>query len=212
MTQALGGAVMIVALALGADLEAQARTPPTAPRFTGTSFVLVHYDAGASLAVYGAKRLGPGMALVGIVGNPGTAYRAIIVGGGTRLRLGAHAGVTAFLAGQDASSGASLRMYVLPEAAIGRVTVSATGALRQPFDGGGRREASVDPVTVALRISDVLKVGVAGVVSVAERHAVDWGVGPSVAARVLGGFVSLEIVVRARGEHPELRGEFSAAL
>lgn len=202
---------MVAAFARGAELGAQTPTSRTGARFVGTSFVLVHYDAGGSLSAYGAKRFGAGMVVVGIVGNPNTAYRAVLVGGGTRLVLGAHAGVTALLAGQDATAGASVRLYVLPEATLGRVQVSATGALKQPL-GAGRREASIDPLTLSLRLNGILRVGVAGLVSVAERRPVDWGVGPSVAFRVLGGFVSLEIVSRVQREHPEVRGEFSAAL
>lgn len=212
VTRALGGAALVAALARGTELRAQPRTPRMAPRFAGTSFVLARYTAGASLSVYGAKRCGAAMAVVGIVGNPETKYRAVIVGGGTGIRFGTHAGVTALLAGQHASDGASLRLYVLPRAAVGRVQATATGALKQPLGRGGRREASIDPLAVTLRVSGAVRVGITGVVSVAEQRAVDWGVGPSAHLRVPGGFISLEIVSRAQSDHLEVRGAFSASL
>jgi hypothetical protein len=210
VTRALAMAAMLTGLASGAKLPAQTVTPRVAPRLAGASFVLARYTAAGSASAYGARRFGAGMAVVGVVGNPTTRYRAVILGGGTRLRIGRHDAVTVLLAGAQATDGTSLRLYVLPAVAAGRLRASATGVLKQPLGGEGRREVSMDPLTVSLPITRFLRVGLTGVLSAQQGRAVDWGVGPSVHLRALGASLSLEVVSRAQSQHLQVRGAFSA--
>jgi hypothetical protein len=206
-------AAAIVAVHTGStELRAQALAPRAVPRIAGTSFLMARYKAGASFSLYAAQRLGAGMVLAGVVGNPETGYRAVILGGGTHVRLGRRDGVTVLLGGAQASDGTFLRLYVLPKFATGRMLAKATGTFKQPLGGKGLRDAAVDPLTVSLRVSAVLRVGLSGVLSVAERRPVDWGMGPSANVRVPGGSVALEIISRAGLHRLEVRGAFSASL
>src|SRR5512134_3735620 len=105
------GTTAVLLLALGAPLGGQSPAPP---RVQGVDFLVARYVATGSASLYSASRVGPGMVVTGVVGNPRTEYRAVVFGGGTRLTLGRGAGVTAVLGGADATDGPSARLYLMP--------------------------------------------------------------------------------------------------
>jgi hypothetical protein len=166
---------------------------------------------GSTGSLFVARRVGPGMAVAGIIANPVTHYSAFVVGTGTRVRLASSAGATVMVAGASASDGSSLRIYVIPALGLGRVVVNAITASYQPLSGRNRAQLLVDPVLVTAPVTRGVRAGLAGVFVATHGVPPDYGVGPSLQVRVPGGALGLELVARHRRAGPELRGAFNAA-
>lgn len=209
MASRTGTLTAALLLALGAPLGGQA---PALPRLQGVDFVAGRYVASGSASLYAGNPAGAGMMVTGVVRNERTEYRAVVVGGGTRLALGRGAGVTAILAGADATDGRSARLYVMPRLAAGRLVVTATATAFQPLGGRSVRQAAVNPLTVAVRITPRLQAGVAAVLEMKDARPAAAGLGPSVGLRVPGGTLTIEAMVVGRRTRPEVRAAFSAPL
>jgi hypothetical protein len=149
-------------------------------------FLAARYTAAGSASLYAARRVGHGMVVAGAIANPRTDYRAVVVGGGTDLVLGPGTGVTAVLAAAGATDGASARLYVMPRLAAGRLALTATAAY-QPLGGESLRQAALNPLTMALRVTPALQLGAAATLEMADGRLPPAGLGPSVQLRVPGG-------------------------
>jgi len=193
-------------------LAAQAPLPAPPPRLMGASFLAARYRVGASGSLFVAGRIGPGMAVAGIIANPETHYGAFVFGAGTKVRVASNAGATVIAAGASASDGGSLRLYVMPAAGFGRLSVNGITAVYQPISGVNRAQLLVDPLLLSTRVAGGVRLGLAGVYIATDGKLPDYGAGPSMQVRLPGGALSLELVSRTRRMGPELRGAFSAAL
>ena len=209
MASRTGSTTAALLLALGAALRAQAPAPP---RVQGVDFLAARHVATGSGAIYAARRVGLGMVVTGIVRNPRTTYRAVVVGAGTRLVLGRSAGVTAIIAGADATDGHTARLYLMPRLAAGRLIVAATATAYHPLGGESVAQAAVNPLTVALRVRPWLQAGVAAALDMKAGRPAVAALGPSVQLRVAGGTLTIEAVAAGVRTRPEVRGAFSATL
>jgi hypothetical protein len=205
------GIMALAALGLAAPARAQTAAPAHGPRLQGASFAIVRATSTGSAAFYGAHGVGPGLAMAGVVAVPGTGYRAIIAGAGSRVRLGTSGGLIAIVAGAQATDGPSVRLYLLPSAAFGRVTMSATATAYQPLGGTVRREAALNPLIVAMRATPALSGGLAVVFHAAAGRSPRTGFGPSLQVRTPVGSASVQFLPFGLAR-PEVRGSFRAAL
>jgi hypothetical protein len=190
--------IALVLLALAGPIAAQSRTARATPCARGVDFLA-------------ARRVGHGMVVAGAIANPRTDYRAVVVGGGTDLVLGPGTGVTAVLAAAGATDGASARLYVMPRLAAGRLALTATAAY-QPLGGESLRQAALNPLTMALRVTPALQLGAAATLEMADGRLPRAGLGPSVQLRVPGGRLAVEVLAVGVRTKSEVRGAFSAAL
>jgi len=204
------GLVALAALGLAPAAWAQAREPAAGPRIQGASFAIARATSTGSMAFYGARRVGPGLAMVGVTANPGTGARALIAGAGSRVRFGATSGVTAIVAGAQSTEGPTLRLYLLPTVVVGRVTVAATATAYQPVGGDAPREAAINPLSVTVRAMPELSAGLAVVVQAAEGRPTRTGLGPALRIRTPAGALCVEFLPFGL-PRPEIRGSFSVA-
>jgi len=179
------------------------------PLVRGTSFMLLKYASTQTMALYGAYGRGPAMALVGVVWNPRSGSEQLVVGGGTHLRMGTHAGLTVLAGVAGGSKGPTLRLYTLPVSRKGRLTLGGTTTTYIPLGGNGRWQVAVDPLILSFRANRVLGVGLAGIFRAGGDHAVAVGGGPVTMVHVAGITVRGELV--ALGSGAEARAVVGAA-
>jgi len=208
----IAAAYIALVMAFGAPARAQMPSSSRFPRVVGVDFLVARYTAGATASAYAARRAGAGMAVVGMTFNPETRQRAVIVGGGTHLRLARGTGVTLIVAGASATDGTSLRFYALPSMRAGRVALTATATAYDPLTGTARRKAAIDPLTLSVRLTRGLRLGISGVLNAKQGRLPDFGGGPHVQMRVPGGSLSVETTVMSRSDRVQFRGAFKAAL
>jgi len=189
-----------------------AQAPEPRPRLDGASFFVARYTAGSSGSLYAAGRLGAAMVVGGVVHNPRTRYRAVVVGSGTRIQFGSGNSMTVILAGAAATDGASVRVFALPRFVTGPVVVNGTAAVYQPVTGSGVRRAYIDPLTASVRIAPGLRAGISALISADQRRPIVLGAGPSAQVRVPGGILSLELIPTTGPRRLELRAALSGAL
>ena len=176
-----------------------AQANPREPLLRGASFLLLKYASTHTMALYGAYGRGPAIGLVGLVWNPRSGNEQALIGCGTRLRLGARAGLTMLAAIAGGSDGSMLRFYALPQVRKGGVTLGATATTSVPLGGDRRWRAAVDPLLLSFRATRALSVGVAGVVRARADRATAVGGGPVSAVHVAGVTVRGELVVLSTG-------------
>jgi hypothetical protein len=181
----------IALLCHGARLDAQT--------VTGASFVVLQYKTGSTVSLYAARRVGAGMAVGGLVGRPGSNSRTAVAGLGTRIRFSPGAAAIVILAGATGSDGESLRLYVLPKVTAGRIALTGTTAVYQPLGGAGARLASLDPLTLSVRVVGRVRAGIAGVATARSGRGLTFGAGPSLRVPASGGTFALELVSRQSG-------------
>lgn len=194
--------------ALGRELSAQAAG--STGRFTGTSFVFVRYKYEGAMSAYVSRRIGSGMAFAGIVENPSIASRTVILGSGTRIRFGAQASIATFLGGATATDGWSLRTYLLPRFKAGRIAGTGTVSATEPLSGSGRRQLSIDPMTLSVRTVERVRVGVATRLQAKERSLPKWGAGPSMELRAFRSSFAVEGVSTGTRRGLEVQASISA--
>ena len=206
--------VLVAALGFLGTGGLLAQAPPLVrtPRFSANSFIMARYRVGATASLFAAGRVGRGMLVAGVITNPTTDYEALVVGAGTRVRLGDNARSGLILAGASATDGTSLRLYATPALTLGDVTLNAITAGFYPLSGTNPAQFSADPVTLSLPVIGGLRAGVTGIVTATDRRLPDYGVGPYAQLRLPLGSISMELVARTRRVGPELRGMFNAAL
>ena len=191
--------------------SASAQTPARQPRIQGTSFLLARYASTETLSLYGAYGHGSAMGLVGVVRNTRTSYQAIIVGGGTRLRVGRRDGLTLLAAIATGSDGPALRLYVLPAFRAGRWSVSGNAASYVPLAGRGRLQVLLDPLALSFRVTSALGAGIAGVARAKGGTRTVVGVGPFASVRVLRATIRAEMIRLSGSGRIETRAALGVA-
>jgi hypothetical protein len=170
----------------------------------------MRYKYEGAISAYVSRRVASGMAFAGLVENPYISQRAVILGAGTRFRFGAQTSIAGFLGGASASDGWSLRTYLLPRFAAGRVGVSGTVSTIEPVSGRVRRQLAVDPMTAGFRAFERMRVGVATKLQAKEGSAPKWGAGPSLEVRALRSLFAVEGISTGLGRRLEMQGSISA--
>ena len=204
--------IALALLALAGPGRAQTRPACATPCARGVDFLAARYTAAGSASLYAARRVGHGMVVAGAIANPRTDYRAVVVGGGTHLMLGPGTGITAVFAAAGATDGPSARLYLMPRLAAGRLGLTATATAYQPLGGESLRQAALNPLTMALRVTPALQLGAAATVEMVDGRLPRAGLGPSVQLRLPGGRLAVEVLAVGVRTRSEVRGAFSAAL
>jgi len=188
--------------------ELSAQRP--ARTLSGFDFLTVRYGAGGSVSVYAGYRIGWGMAVAGVTGNPAKGTRSVVAGPGTHVRFGSSGGVMTVLAVAQSGEARSIRLYLLPGFRFGVLRGGATAMVAQPL-GTGFRELSINPATALLRVGPRIYGGVALTASAAQDKDAKVALGPSVRARLARGLLSVDLLAPAtRSASRELRVAYSA--
>lgn len=176
----------------------------------GTRFALVQAASAGSVALYATEGMGPVMVMAGGVTTPATGYRAVVLGGGTRLRVGSASGVVALGGVAHATNGRSARLYLLPSVTAGRLNVAATATALLPLGGSSRREASLNPLAVTWSLGPAVAGGAAVAVKAVEGSPARTAAGPAIRLQTPAGALSAQFLPIGL-PRPEVRGTFRAS-
>lgn len=174
-------------------------------------FVVARYVEDGTRSIYAAQRVGPVMLLGGLVRNVRTDLTTAVVGFGDMPAARGPFSLSTFVAGARNSDGTSLRVYLSPTARLGLLTANATIGAFQPLGNSKAvAQASVNPLTLALRVTPRIKAGVATIADFAEGRDVKTSGGPYATVRVPGGVASVEWMTWHHHARRELRWGFSS--
>jgi hypothetical protein len=182
----------------------------TAQQLRTSSFVFARYASGSASVLYAARGLGALGGFVGMVQNPKTQYRELIVGGYTQLNWSGQSMLVA-VGYADASDSQYLQTYITPSYARARLALSGTFEWYEPLGHAGVRQLDVNPASLEVRMSDHLWAGAAYTLSLAEHGPARRRMGPVLEWATRGNKIRLELLHRTVGETVEARAVILAA-
>src|SRR5678816_2486189 len=149
----------VVLMSVSTAVPAQSRESVQVPRVRGESFVYAGHSTTGVTSLYGAARMGSGLVLVGMVVNRETNSYTAIAGAGTRVRFGVHASTGLIAAGARTRDDFQARLYVMPRASAGVFRLNALGLVSQPLGSSASRKVSLNPLTLAVRVTPKFQLG-----------------------------------------------------
>jgi hypothetical protein len=191
--------------------HAQGREGEQAPRPSSGSFALARYTTAGAASMYMAIRVGPGLALGGVVANTRTNSYTTLLGAGARTRFTRNVSARVFVAAAHTATDFQARLYVLPRVVAGRATMSAIGMFAQPFRSDGAHQISANPLSLGVRVTPSLHVGASFVADQVQHRALRSGAGPSVQVRLPFVALSVDALRWRRGGGDELRATLTAS-
>lgn len=201
----------VVLMSVSTVVPAQSRESVQVPRVRGESFVYAGHSTTGVTSLYGAARLGSGLVLAGLVVNRETNSYTAVVGAGTRVSLGGHAAARLIAAGARTREDVQARLYVMPRASVGAFRMNALGLLSQPVGSHASRKVSLNPLTLAVRVSPAFQVGASAILEQVEGRPLKSAAGPSVQIRLPRGVLSIEAYPWHHSMRPELHASVMAA-
>jgi hypothetical protein len=192
-------------------VRAQPRESEQVQRTGSGSFALARYTTSGSASLYTAVRVGPTLALGGVVANTRTNSYTTLLGVGARARFAHSVSARVFIAGARTPADFQARLYVLPRATAGRVTMSAIGMFAQPLRSDGAHQISANPLSLGLRITPGLHVGSSLVLDQVQHRPLRSAAGPGVQLRFRGVALSVDALRWRRAGGDELRATVTAA-
>ena len=202
----------VLMLAYGRGVaRAQPREGEQAQRTGSGSFALARYTTSGSASLYTAVRVGPALALGGVVANTRTNSYTTLLGVGARARFARNISARVFIAGARTPADFQARLYVLPRATTGRVTMSAIGMFAQPLRSDGAHQISANPLSLGLRVTPAVHVGGSVVFDQVQHRPLRLAAGPGVQLRLRGVAFSVDALRWRRGGGGELRATVTAA-
>jgi hypothetical protein len=203
-------AITIAALAwIVQPMLAQSAARDSTASRKSSGFVVARYVESGTRSIYSAQRVGPVMALGGVLHNTRARTTTTLLGIGM-ARSSSSARLSGFVAAARSSGDLSLRMYMLPAATLGIFSTSAIVTLYQPLGDRGVTQAAISPLILSLRVTGRVKVGAAAAVDAAEGRVARVAAGPYVQVRIPGGIASVEWMQWQRHTAPSVRWGFSA--
>jgi hypothetical protein len=196
---ALAGAAVEVAPARAGDLQLDT-----------SSFLYARYATSSASNLYAAYGFGKAGIVFGMVENPRSGYRELVMGALSRLTWRGQA-LTVAVAAADASDGTYLQTYLVPSLARGSVSLSGTIEWYQPL-GSGTRQLDVNPVTILIRLGPRLSAGAFYALGFAEGAAPRQRAGPALQVALPPGALKLEVVRNVSHSANEVRVVFQASL
>ena len=175
-----------------------------------SSFVFARYASGSASVLYAGRGLGRVGGFVGMVQNPKTQYRELIVGSYTQLNWSGQS-VLVGVGYADASDGQYLQTYITPTFASGRLSLSATLEWYDPLDRAGVRQFDMNPVSLEARLSDHLSAAIAYTLSLADHQTARRRIGPVLEWATRRDKLRVEVLHRTVGETVEVRAVIVAA-
>ena len=205
-------AIIGLTVAFSGDVaRAQGCEGEQAPRSSSGSFALARYTTAGAASMYMAIRVGPALALGGVVANTRTNSYTTLLGAGARRRFTRNISTRIFVAAAHTPTDFQARLYVLPRVAAGRVTMSAIGMFAQPFRSDGAHQISANPLSLGVRVIPSLHVGTSFVADQVQHRALRSAAGPSVQVRLPYVALSVDALRWRRGGGDELRATLTAS-
>ena len=183
------------AIALTASLIGSAGT---AQQLRTSSFVFARYASGSASVLYAARGFGAVGGFVGMVQNPKTQYRELIVGLFTQFNWSGQSVLVA-VGYADASEGQYLETYITPSFARGRLALSGNFEWYEPLGRAAVRQLDVNPASLEVRVSDHLWAGAAYTLGLAEHETARHRMGPVLEWATRRDKVRLELLHRTVG-------------
>src|SRR5438874_2926457 len=175
-----------------------------------SSFVFARYASGSASVLYAGRGLGPIGGFVGMVQNPKTQYRELIVGSYTQLNWSRQS-VLVGVGYADASDSQYLQTYITPSFASGRLSLSTTLEWYEPLGRAGVRQLDMNPVSLAVRMSDHLWAGAAYTVALGDHATARHRMGPVLEWATRHDKLRVEVLHRTVGATVEVRAVIVAA-
>jgi hypothetical protein len=205
-----GGAALIGLMLAHGVARAQPREGEQGQRAGSGSFALARYTTSGAASLYTAIRVGHALALGGLVANTRTNSYTTLLGVGARARFTRNASARVFVAGAHTPTDVQARVYVLPKASAGPLTMSAIGMFAQPFRSDGAHQISANPLSLGLRVSPALHVGASLVADQVQHRPLRSAAGPSAQVRLPHLTLSVDALRWRRAGGDELRVTLTA--
>jgi hypothetical protein len=202
-----------VLLAASALAGAAAEAPPACAsdlRLDTSSFLYARYATSSASSLYAGYGFGKAGIVFGMVENPRSGYRELVMGALSRMTWRGQA-LTVALAAADASDGTYLQTYLVPSLARGSVSVSGTIEWYEPL-GSGTRQLDLNPITVLLKLGPRVSAGAFYALGLAQGAAPRQRAGPALQVEVPPGVIKLELVRNLSRSASEVRVVFQASL
>jgi len=187
----------------GGTLQAQAVAPESL-RLEMPSFVTASYGTAGASTIYAGYSFGPGAVAVGIVVNPRSGYRELVLGAVTRMVRGRQSLALA-LAVADAPESPYLQGYLMPGFSLGACALTGTLEVYLPFGSEGTRQLDLSPLRAIVPLDGRVGIGAVATVGLAHGAPSRLRAGPVIEIGIPRGAIYAELrrnLLRAR---PELR-------
>jgi len=150
-------------------------------------------------------------AFVGMVQNPKSPYRELIIGTYARVTWDRQSVLVA-LGFADATDSDYLQTYFVPSISKGSLMLSGTIEWYQPLERSGTRQLDVNPISLVLRVSKRFGLGPAYTLGLAKGGLLRQRGGLKVELTPPWGMIGVELLRRSTGgASTELRTAVSAA-
>ena len=183
---------------------AQAGASGAPPRVQGETFALARYSTGGAASFYVAARVGGATVLAGLTGNTQRGAPTSIAGLGTRFRFATGVSGSVFAAAARTPTDVQARLYVLPNAKVGRVVISAIGVVSQSTSHHGR-QLSINPLMAGYRVSRWLQLGGSAAAERIGQRSSRVAVGPAAHAGIMRMRLSVEAYDAGNAARREVR-------
>ena len=184
--------------------------PEAPPRLDAPSFAFARYATASAASLYAARGFGAIGAFVGMVQNPKSSYRELIIGTYTRVTWDRQSVLVA-LGFADATESDYLQTSFVPSLSKGPLMFSGTIEWYQPLERSGTRQLDVNPISLVLRVSNRFGLGPAYTLGLAKGSLLRQRGGLKVELTPPWGVIGLELLRRSSGSSTELRTAVSAA-
>ena len=203
----LGLLVLTPALVVAANAQ---QSQGTGVRLDAPSFEYARYATASAASLYAARGFGPMGAFVGMVQNPNSPYRELIIGTYTRVTWDRQSVLMA-LGFADATESDYLQTYFVPSLSKGALMLAGTIEWYQPLERSGTRQLDVNPISLVLRVSKRFGLGAAYTLGLAKGGPPRQRGGLKVELTPPWGEIGVELLRRSSGASTELRTAVSAA-
>ena len=167
-------------------------------------FIFARYASVSASAMYVGYSIGPAGMVLGLVDNPRSTYRELIIGGFTRVGRGSQ-GVTVAVAYASASDAPYIQVYINPSLNLGRLSLSGSAEQYLPLDGDGTRELDFNPVTLLVRVHRLVGIGAAYTVAMPHGNVSKERLGPALQLTIPHGTLGVEILRNLNRSAAEVR-------
>jgi hypothetical protein len=175
------------------------------------SFVFARYATRTPSCLYTAFGMGPGGAFFGMVEAVSSGgYQEVIGGLFSRVASGP-ADLVVGVAFADASDSNYIQTYLLPSAAFGRVSLSATTQWYEPIQSTGIRQIDVNPLTGLFRLAPHVSAGGVYAMGYTDGQSLRHRAGPALQLDALTGALKLEVLRNITRAADEVRFVFAAS-
>jgi hypothetical protein len=187
----------------GGTLQGQAVAAKSL-RLEMPSFVTASYGTAGASTIYAGYSFGPGAVAVGLVVNPRSGYRELVLGVVTRAVRGRQ-GLALALALADAPESPYLQGYLMPGLSLGACALTGTLQLYLPLRGGGTPQLDLSPLRAIVPLGGRVGLGALSTVGLAHGAPPRFRAGPVLEIGIPRGAIYAELRRNLTRARPELR-------